>query len=100
MNDRGGVRSNVIEVACDESYDGDESGGGTGGALRHAQSIIESDEGEEGSQYGNLRVDGYLSKEKVEHTKDLSAAEGIKDLIDAGDRSLANFGDLIQFLIV
>ena len=70
MNDRRGVRSNgvievhsnVIEVAWDESHDGDESGGGTGGALRHAQSIIESDGGEEGSQYGNLRVDDYLSE--------------------------------------
>ena len=44
MNYRGGVRSNgvievhsnVIEVTCDVSHDEDESGGGTGGALRHA----------------------------------------------------------------
>ena len=44
MNDRGGVRSNgvievrsnVSEVTFDVSHDEDESGGGTGGALRHA----------------------------------------------------------------
>ena len=44
MTCRGGVRSNgvievhlnVIEVTCDVSHDEDESGGGTGGALRHA----------------------------------------------------------------
>ena len=44
MNDRKGVRcngvievhSNVIEVACDEPHDRDESGGGTSGALKHA----------------------------------------------------------------
>ena len=44
MNDRGGVRSNgvidvrsnVIEVTFDVSHVEGESGGGTGGALRHA----------------------------------------------------------------
>ena len=44
MNDRGGVRSNgvidvrsnVIEVTFEVSHDEHESGGGTGGALRHA----------------------------------------------------------------
>ena len=43
MSDRGVVRSNgiieahsnVIEAACDEPPDGDEAGGGTGGALTH-----------------------------------------------------------------
>ena len=30
------IHSNVIEAACDESHDGDEPGGGAGGALRHA----------------------------------------------------------------
>ena len=70
MNDRGGVRSNgvievhsnVIEVACHKSHDGDESGGGTGGALRHAYSIVESDGGAEGSHCDSLRVVGYLSE--------------------------------------
>ena len=44
MSDRGVVRSNsvievysnVIEAACDESHDGNESGGGAGGTLRRA----------------------------------------------------------------
>ena len=29
------AHSNVIEAACDEPHDGDESSGGTGGALTH-----------------------------------------------------------------
>ena len=70
MSDGGVVRSNgvieahwnVIEAACDELHDGDESGGGTGDALTHAKSVIESVGGVEGRQRGSLRVDGYLSE--------------------------------------
>ena len=40
------------------------------------------------------------SREKVEYGKSGSAAEGIEDLIDAENRDLWNFCDLIRFLIV
>ena len=38
-------------------------------------------------------------KKKVKHRKDRAVAEGIKGLIDAGDRNLGDYSDLIQFLI-
>ena len=70
MSDRGVVRSHcvievhsdVVEAARDESHDGDEPGGGAGGALRHAQPFIESVGGAEGSQRNSIRVGGQLSE--------------------------------------
>ena len=39
-------------------------------------------------------------REKVEHGENRAAAEGVKHLVDAGDRNLRNLGDLVQFLVV
>ena len=47
-------------------------------------------------------MDCQLSKprEKVEHGENRIAAEGVKHLVDAGNRNLRNLGDLVQFLVV
>ena len=39
-------------------------------------------------------------REKVEHRENRAAAEGVKHLVDAGDRNLRDLGDLVQFLVV
>ena len=39
-------------------------------------------------------------REKVEHGENRTAAEGVKHLVDAGNRNLWNLGDLVQFLVV
>ena len=36
----------------------------------------------------------------VEHGENRAPAEGVKHLVDAGDRNLRNFGNLVQFLVV
>ena len=39
-------------------------------------------------------------REKVEHGENRAAAEGVKHLVDAGDRNLRNLGDFVQYLVV
>ena len=50
----------------------------------------------------SVRVDGQLSKplENVERQENRAAAEGVKNLIDAGDRNRGNFSGLIKCLVV
>ena len=50
------VHSNVIEIARDESHDGDKPCGGAGSALRHAEPFIESVGGAKSSQRDSFRV--------------------------------------------
>ena len=66
------------------------------------QPFIKSTGGVESSQEDSVRVDIELCepREKFEYRKARTAAEGIKDLIDAGDRNLGGFSDLIQFLVI
>ena len=52
------IHPNVVEAGHNESHNGDEPGGSTGGALGHAQPFVESVEGAERSQGGSIRVRG------------------------------------------
>ena len=94
--------ADVIEAGRNESHDRNEPGRGAGGALGHTEPFIESVGGAEGSQGDSIGVDCSLSKprEKVEHGENRAATEGVKHLVDAGDRNLRNLGDLVQFLVV
>ena len=51
------IHADVIEAGRNESHDRNEPGRGTGGALGHTESFIESVGGAEGSQWDSIRVD-------------------------------------------
>ena len=96
------IYADIIKAGRIESHDRNEPGGGAGGTLGHAEPFIESVGRAEGSQRDSVRVNCELSKprEKVERGENRTAAEGVKHLVDAGNRNLRNLGDLVQFLVV
>ena len=96
------IHADIIKAGCNESHDRNEPGEGAGGTLGHTEPFIEAVGRTEGSQGYSVRVDSLLNKprEKVEHGENRTAAEGVKHLVDAGNRNLWDLGDLVQFLVV
>ena len=107
---RGGVEDDDVVEVCGDAFqafddlvdDLHEPAGGGAAALRHDKPLEEPVGCAERRQWDGVLVNGNLVEggDQVENGENAAFAQGVQDLVDAGDGKLSEGADGVQLLVV